>query len=170
MLAPEMRRFLADLPRFQRFSLNGSTCVACHSTAKNKEPLQARPGLPSKLWPWESDLILVGHFEEPFVFVGHPNLLFLAYAHSPLKVDWMDTVIVNPGSVGKPLDGDPRAPYAVWEDGAVSLRRAEYDVEETVHAYDPLPLDDCFRSRLIEELRTGGRVREQPPAEMAVGR
>jgi diadenosine tetraphosphatase ApaH/serine/threonine PP2A family protein phosphatase len=116
------------------------------------------------------DSILVGHFEEPFVFVGHPNLLFLAYMHNPLKVEWMDTVIINPGSVGKPLDGDPRAAYAVWEDGAVSLRRAEYDVEETVHAYDPLPLADCFRSRLIEELRTGGRVREQPPAAMAVGR
>ena len=160
MLAPEMRRFLAKLHRFQRFPIDGADCVACHSTVRNKEPLQARPGLPSQSWPWESDLILAGHFDEPFVLLGHPKLLFLAYTHSPLKVDWMDTLIVNPGSVGKPMDGDPRAAYAVWEDGEVTLRRAEYDVEETVRAYDSLPLDEGARSKLVEELRTGGRVRE----------
>ena len=170
LLSSEMRRFLAELPRAKEFSLSGATCVACHSTATNKEPLQARPGHPNKSWPWESDLILVGHFDEPFVLIGHPNLLFLAYTHSPLKIDWMDTLVVNPGSVGKPCDGDPRAAYAVWEDGTVTLRRVEYDIEEAVRAYDGLPLAESIRTRLGEELRTGAHLREMAPAEALAGR
>lgn len=35
--------------------------------------------------------------------------------------------VVNPGSVGIPFDGDPRAAWAVIEDGAVQLRRTDYD-------------------------------------------
>ena len=40
--------------------------------------------------------------------------------------------LVNPGSVGQPRDGDPRAAYAVYEsDGpALVLHRVEYPVEE----------------------------------------
>lgn len=38
--------------------------------------------------------------------------------------------LVNPGSVGLPLDGHPRAAYArIAEDGTLSLHRVAYDVE-----------------------------------------
>lgn len=38
------------------------------------------------------------------------------------------TTLVNPGSVGQPLDGDPRAAYALLhDDGAFELRRVDYD-------------------------------------------
>ena len=37
-------------------------------------------------------------------------------------------LLVNPGSVGLPFDGDRRAAYALWRGGrAVELRRVEYD-------------------------------------------
>jgi putative phosphoesterase len=38
------------------------------------------------------------------------------------------TDLVNPGSVGMPLDGDVRAAWATW-DGDFTFRRTEYDVE-----------------------------------------
>ena len=40
---------------------------------------------------------------------------------------------VNPGAVGQPRDGDPRASYAVLdtEAWAVEFRRVEYEIEET---------------------------------------
>ena len=38
------------------------------------------------------------------------------------------TTLVNPGSVGMPLDGDPRAAWATW-DGGFELRRTDYDRE-----------------------------------------
>ena len=37
--------------------------------------------------------------------------------------------VINPGSVGMPLDGDPRAAWAIVSDGQVELRRTPYDVE-----------------------------------------
>jgi diadenosine tetraphosphatase ApaH/serine/threonine PP2A family protein phosphatase len=42
------------------------------------------------------------------------------------------TELVNPGSVGAPLDGDPRAAWAVLEDGEIAFRRTAYDVERAV--------------------------------------
>jgi diadenosine tetraphosphatase ApaH/serine/threonine PP2A family protein phosphatase len=44
------------------------------------------------------------------------------------------TDLVNPGSVGMPLDGDPRAAWAMW-DGDFELRRTEYDVERAAASY-----------------------------------
>ena len=42
-------------------------------------------------------------------------------------------VFVNPGSIGQPRDGDPRAAFAIWDrDRArVEFYRVEYDVEKT---------------------------------------
>jgi diadenosine tetraphosphatase ApaH/serine/threonine PP2A family protein phosphatase len=39
--------------------------------------------------------------------------------------------LVNPGSVGQPRDGDPRAAYLIWDDESrtVIYRRVEYDIE-----------------------------------------
>jgi len=168
LLSAEMRRFLAKLPASQRFCLGDAMCVACHSTANNKEPLHSYPGAPSPAWPWESDLIIVGHPDRLFILIEHPTLLFVAHTHRPFQTDWLNTVIVNAGSVGKPLHGDPRAAYAVWEDGAVTLRRVAYDVEETVRAYDGLALEEGIRGQLVEELRTGVRLAAHEPKELTV--
>jgi diadenosine tetraphosphatase ApaH/serine/threonine PP2A family protein phosphatase len=43
-----------------------------------------------------------------------------------------DTELLNPGSVGMPLDGDTRAAWALRENGRFELRRTEYDVERAV--------------------------------------
>jgi diadenosine tetraphosphatase ApaH/serine/threonine PP2A family protein phosphatase len=45
-----------------------------------------------------------------------------------------DTDLVNPGSVGMPLDGDVRAAWATWA-GDFVFRRTEYDVERAAAAY-----------------------------------
>ena len=41
--------------------------------------------------------------------------------------------IVNPGSVGQPRDGDPRASYAVYDSDAATIThyRVEYDIPAT---------------------------------------
>ena len=79
----------------------------------------------------------------------------MIYIDSPLVAK---TLVVNPGSVGQPKDGDPRAAYAIWQDDQVSLRRAAYDVEETIGAYARVPLDAGNAAILAEVLRTGGNL------------
>lgn len=45
--------------------------------------------------------------------------------------------LVNPGSVGLPFDGDPRAAYArIADDGTLSLHRVDYDRELTIGALE----------------------------------
>jgi diadenosine tetraphosphatase ApaH/serine/threonine PP2A family protein phosphatase len=44
------------------------------------------------------------------------------------------TDLINPGSVGMPLDGDVRAAWATWN-GDLAFRRTEYDVERAAAAY-----------------------------------
>jgi diadenosine tetraphosphatase ApaH/serine/threonine PP2A family protein phosphatase len=61
--------------------------------------------------------------------------------------------LVNPGSVGQPRDGDPRAAYAMWDHttGELVAGRVEYDIERTLAAIRAAGLP----ARLEERLRTG---------------
>jgi diadenosine tetraphosphatase ApaH/serine/threonine PP2A family protein phosphatase len=70
--------------------------------------------------------MLAGISERTVVF-GHSHQQFRR--HGPNGTD-----LVNPGSVGMPLDGDVRAAWATW-DGDFELRRTEYDVARAVAGY-----------------------------------
>jgi len=71
--------------------------------------------------PSEIDEGLLRGVDSPRVVFGHTHLAFRR--EGPRRVD-----LVNPGSVGMPFDGDPRAAYAlIAEGGAVEGRRVPYD-------------------------------------------
>lgn len=65
--------------------------------------------------------------------------------------------LINPGSVGQPRDGDPRASYLILDTVKKTLefRRVEYDVEAAIQSIDKLPnVDFEIANKLIERLRT----------------
>ena len=105
-----------------------------------------------------------------FIYYTHPVLASPICArlggclpHFPVRGPSIRrTLVVNPGSAGQPKNGDPRAAYAIWEDGEVSLRRAEYDVEKTVQAYRGTGLEPRTVEVLAEVLRTGGYFPLEP--------
>jgi diadenosine tetraphosphatase ApaH/serine/threonine PP2A family protein phosphatase len=68
----------------------------------------------------------------------------LAYGEGPF--------IVNPGSVGQPRDGDPRAGYAVLDtaQGTATWLRAEYDIRAAQAAIRDAGLPLRLASRLAE--------------------
>jgi predicted phosphodiesterase len=88
---------------------------------------------------------IIGHLEADILTVGHTHLPMVR-CHGKL-------CIVNPGSVGQPLDGDPRASYAIWEDGRVTIRRVEYDLSSPLDALGNLPLNVLVRDDLVHMLR-----------------
>lgn len=61
-----------------------------------------------------------------------------------------DRLLINPGSVGQPRDGDPRASYAIYDSAAQTLtyRRAEYDIEKTQRKILSLGLPPFLSDRL----------------------
>jgi hypothetical protein len=64
-------------------------------------------------------------------------------------------VILNPGSVGQPRDGDPRAAYAVIDDGTIELKRIAYPIEETVAHLEATRLPERAKQMYRECLRLG---------------
>ena len=73
--------------------------------------------------PTDAEL-LAGVTERRLVF-GHTHLPFRRF-HDGVE-------LINPGSVGMPMDGDHRAAYALLHpDGGVEHRRVEYALEETL--------------------------------------
>jgi diadenosine tetraphosphatase ApaH/serine/threonine PP2A family protein phosphatase len=70
--------------------------------------------------------LLAGVRDRTIVF-GHSHLQFRRPGPN-------GTDLVNPGSVGMPLDGDRRAAWATWE-GNFTFRRTEYDVQAAAAAY-----------------------------------
>jgi hypothetical protein len=63
--------------------------------------------------------------------------------------------VINPGSVGQPRDGDPRAAYAVIDDNKIELRRVAYPVEETVERVRQSGLPAKAEQLLIHCFRNG---------------
>ena len=64
----------------------------------------------------------------------HPRLLF-GHTHIQFSRPRADLELVNPGSVGMPLDGDPRAAYALdHADRTLELRRVRYDTAAAISA------------------------------------
>lgn len=140
-LQPADIAWLARLPLRLTWELAGSRFAATHATPR--DPLydyqlrpDASPDFIGELTAGiDADVLVVGHTHWP-----------LAHAHGSLQV-------VNPGSVGQPLDGDPRAAYALWEDGRITLRRAEYDQMPVLAALGRLPLEPALREALGNMLR-----------------
>src|SRR5262249_50262110 len=87
----------------------------------------------------DKKMTFFGHSHFPVVFcsdsegvstvpVGYEFDEFIA-----VKVEPDMKMFVNPGSVGQPRDGDPRASFAIWDQsqGRIEFYRVEYDIRET---------------------------------------
>jgi predicted phosphodiesterase len=144
VLSNGMRHFLAALKPIDSFEILGNRCLACHATPS--DPLFRYLRLAEKELDHEIEV------------AASPDFLFFGHTHWPLLKRIGHTTIVNPGSVGQPKDGDPRAAYAVWEDGDVELRRVAYPIETTVRAYTGTHLASSDVESLTTVLQTGGTL------------
>jgi diadenosine tetraphosphatase ApaH/serine/threonine PP2A family protein phosphatase len=76
--------------------------------------------------PQEGEERLLAGVRDRTVVFGHSHVQFR-------RPGPHGTELVNPGSVGMPIDGDRRAAWALRHpDGSFELRRTEYDVERAV--------------------------------------
>lgn len=88
---------------------------------------------------FDTRVCLVGHTHVPMIFrsiAGSTEIQALSPpVDAPIALgnDQDVRVIINPGSVGQPRDGDPRASYAVLEPetGDLTFHRVSYDIDAT---------------------------------------
>ena len=106
----------------------------------------------------ETPFGLVGHTHVPMLVIEDRNSLdgcqlFRLADGERIDLDPNMRIVVNPGSVGQPRDGDRRASYAVYdtEANSITLHRVEYEIAATqkLMAEEGLPL------WLIQRLETG---------------
>jgi predicted phosphodiesterase len=77
--------------------------------------------------PGDDDERLLGGVRDRVVVFGHSHQQFARPGPN-------GTSLVNPGSAGMPLDGDPRAAWATW-DGNFTFRRVDYDTQKAADAF-----------------------------------
>jgi predicted phosphodiesterase len=110
---------------------------------------------------------MFGYMDTSLVFFGHTHLqsafgwkggrqVALAKMNGRLRETYLrvgddSAWLVNPGSVGQPRDGDPRAAYALLdsETNEILLRRVAYDSELTRRKIEAAGLPPVLGARLL---------------------
>jgi diadenosine tetraphosphatase ApaH/serine/threonine PP2A family protein phosphatase len=98
-----------------------------------------------------SPVVLVGHSHVALQVVQSADGLSGSVAPAGTELELGGVrALLNPGSVGQPRDGDPRAAYLLLELDAqqASFRRVEYDVERTQREMRDAGLPELLAARL----------------------
>lgn len=148
-LGPEERKYLLQLPVTQRFVADGKRFLLVHGTPR--DPLDEYLMKDADAWARR-----VEDAEADIVCVGHTHCQFHLMAGG--------VKVLNPGSVGLPRDGDPRAAYAIIEGSRIKLKRVVYPIEETVARIEASPFPSRARRLLVETLRLGRLPGPSPSA------
>lgn len=65
------------------------------------------------------------------IFPDEFTQLFVGHTHVQIVLNVGNKIFCNPGSVGQPRDGDPRAAYALLDGDQIISRRVAYDIAKT---------------------------------------
>ncbi len=150
MLTETDRRFLMEMPLTRTTTIDDLRYFMVHATPR--DPMDEYAPADTEFWlrrleQVEADIVCVGHTHMPFVLeVGNK-------------------LVINPGSVGLPRDGNPRASYAIIEGRKVELKRIEYPVDATINVIRASALPDQAKELLIEVYRSGEAKNQQRAAD-----
>ena len=100
-------------------------------------------------------VVMVGHSHVPLTATVEDGQLTAAHAPGGTDFDYSGRrVLLNPGSVGQPRDGDPHAAFIVLDlaEQLASFRRVEYDVERTQKEILDAGLPEPLAERLAHGL------------------
>ena len=137
LLVEEKKRWLRNLPINISIELDNRRIAVFHGS----------PTQPLTSYVPPHDMENYAH-----LYLGHTasDVVILGHTHIPYVVRRTDGVVFNPGSVGQPRDGDPRASYAILKlpELDVDIMRVEYDVDAASRAIKDRGLPYSFAQRL----------------------
>jgi putative phosphoesterase len=118
-------------------------------------------GLPDSRYRFDGRVRIVhGHPDDPDRYtypslfsprlLGEEDVLVMGHTHVQAHERFDEGIVLNPGSVGQPRDGDPKAAYALVDLDAMTVteRRVEYDIEAVVEAIEAAGLPEATGTRL----------------------
>lgn len=142
MLSDTHLTWLAEMPVTRYLTLGGQRMLLVHATPR--DPMDEYLQHSEEQWRERLE-----HVDVDFVCVGH--------THVPMHLQLGKMQVINPGSVGQPRDGDPRAAYAIIDRGRVEFHRVPYDIERTISSVRESGVDESIVARVSEILWTGGK-------------
>jgi putative phosphoesterase len=152
-LTADDRRYLSALPVSRTVTVADSRFLLVHATPR--DPLDEYAVADKDFWSRRLQNV-------------DANVICVGHTHHPYVLEVGDKLVINPGSIGQPRDGDPRASYAVIEDNRVELKRVEYDVEATVRTIQESGLPEPAKALLAEVVRSGGIAKPESSRHKAV--
>lgn len=147
-LSPADRDLLAALP----LTTVADGFTLCHGSLRDPlwEYVTTPQAANATLRLASTDYCCNGHTHIPKLFsmTGDVGVMIRPVLGTPHRL--ARSTLINPGSVGQPRDGDPRAAYAVLDtvEGTVTFYRASYQVHETQRRIHARGLPEMFADRL----------------------
>ena len=137
-LLPELRAFLHARPAMLTVEPGATLAHASPRDPIWEYILDIETAL-DNLPYYSTNICLVGHTHVPTIFAmqtgleDHQVRFEVGQAGQVVDLQPGARYIFNPGSVGQPRDGDPRAAYALWDTtaGSVRFERIAYDIAGT---------------------------------------
>lgn len=132
-LNEKSRNWLRSLEKEARFAISGLRVSMYHGSVESY-----------------SEYVYEEETSESMLARGRCELLLLGHTHVPYFKRFKTGIILNPGSVGQPRDGDPRASHAIFESDTMNCRivRTTYDVDKAADAISREGLPSFLQERL----------------------
>jgi diadenosine tetraphosphatase ApaH/serine/threonine PP2A family protein phosphatase len=147
-LSAEERDFLGGLPlttTVERYTL-------CHGSVRDPlwEYVTSASAAAASLAEATTPFTCNGHTHVPALYAEVGGSVRAVQPRTGLPHPLGPRAMFNPGSVGQPRDGDPRAAYAVVEtvEGTATFYRASYPVDEAQRRIRARGLPEMFAERL----------------------
>ena len=152
MIDDNARAYLSTLPEVRR----DGDLTAVHGSPRDPtwEYITGPDVAGANLASFDTRICLHGHTHVPIIFRADEGSVEVVAATPGAPVTMREgRLLLNPGSVGQPRDGDPASSYAVidTEAGTGEFRRVSYDIDQTQR----LMRDADLPPRLVERLRYG---------------
>lgn len=134
-LSDDQLAWLRGLPRAETFAGDRYLLVHSHPAAERED---------AYVYPEE--------FSTLDRHMGERDGIVLGHTHVQGKRSVAGGLVINPGSVGQPRDGDPDAAYALLDTQAneVDLRRVTYDIDRVSEAIVDADLPNRTAERLYK--------------------
>ncbi len=147
-LSSEERDHLGALPltaTIERFTL-------CHGSVRDPlwEYVTTARGAAASLELAATPFTCNGHTHVPALYVEERGEVRVIEVRAGVPHPLAPRAMLNPGSVGQPRDGDPRAAYAVLDTqaGTATFHRASYPIDEAQRRIRARGLPEMFAERL----------------------
>ena len=148
VLAPESRSFLEGLSPSGK--VDGAELF--HASARDPvwEYVLSEDAARGTFEVTEAPLILVGHSHVALALADAGDRVTGGVAPAGTEVQFEGRLLLNPGSVGQPRDGDPRAAWLLldFERRFAAFRRVPYPLERTQDEMRERGLPDALAARL----------------------